>query len=71
MEPHRKFLEFMQLSLEENNLPIRNVNLHLFNDILIYSFGTIGKFEYKGKLEWSKCLLYDYFGNDSGTYLYF
>eukprot|EP01080_Neovahlkampfia_damariscottae_P011639 gene11639-4880_t len=61
--PHRRFVKDGLTQMIDASTGTK-LHLHLFNDILIYSTGSVGNFTAKGKIDLVNASLYDYVGDD-------
>jgi alpha-tubulin suppressor-like RCC1 family protein len=69
IEPHRRFVmsgKFSELKdTDKVTFPGRDIYLHLFNDILVFSYPTnTGEYTFKGDLQLCNALLLDYVRNE-------
>lgn len=62
IEPHRKPIKNGYYEFKDSNGS--KVHIHLFNDCVIHSLGSVGSFSYRGKLDFSTTVLYEWVGDE-------
>lgn len=62
IEPHRKPIKNGYFEFKDPNGS--KIHIHLFNDCIIHSTGSVGAFNYRGKLDFATTVLYEWIGDD-------